>query len=207
MQHWPTSMSPSTKWKLLQRYAHIPMNFTSALIKACHNMPAFYKKRVYIINTPEWKITNCSRHYTPSPRAVTHGGVQMRISHLLLWAATPRLPHIAAWGACGAEPSTIYLIATRTWKDQYNTSKRFLKPFGSGSITCRFYNTLLLLWVTHGNKGFKSQRASCGATSLVKDIYKHLIFSAAHPFSKRCGEALTDTEWQRMIQRFLNCNT
>lgn len=133
-------MSPSTKWKVLQCSAHVSMNCMSSLIQACHNMQARYKKRLYIINPPGRKITNCSSHYSHPPHTWRTGAyrLQMRNSHLLLWAATPPVPHIPA---CGAIPSTIHLIATHTWKDQYHTSKQFLKPFGSGSLTSRFYNT------------------------------------------------------------------
>lgn len=142
MQHRASCISLSTKWKVLLRYAHIPLDFMSTLIKACHSMQARHKKRLYIINTPGWKITNCSRHriVTLPTRCDARGRADEKFAPFALSRNSSSATY-SSCGACGVIPATIHLIASHTWKDQYYTSKQFLKPFGSGSLTSRFYNT------------------------------------------------------------------
>lgn len=105
----------------------------------------------------------------------------MKNSHLLLWAATPPVPHIPACGACGAIPSTIHLIATPTWKDQCYRSKQFLKPFGSGSLTSRFLQHFLYCGSRMKTKGLNLRHHYVGRGK--GSIYKHSLFSAVPPFT------------------------
>lgn len=60
--------------KVLQLYAHIAMNFMTSVIKSSYNMQEPYKKTLYIINTPRWKLTNCSRHYIHPPDTQRRAG-------------------------------------------------------------------------------------------------------------------------------------
>lgn len=64
-EHHPCRQEQSEKFYSVPHTS--PWIFTSSLIKACHNMQARYKKRLYIINTAGWKITNCSSHYSHPP--------------------------------------------------------------------------------------------------------------------------------------------
>lgn len=76
-------------------------------------------------------------------RSVARGRTDEKFAPFALSRNSSSATYIPACGACGAIPSTIHLIAIRTWKDQCYTSKQFLKPFGSGSLTSRFLQHFL----------------------------------------------------------------
>lgn len=125
---------------------------------------------------------------------MTHGGVQMRNSHLLLWAATLPVPHIpvSVMPACSALASTIYLIDTHTWKDQYYTSRQL------DAIRQRLSNKS-----SYGsNKGFKSETSSTVWAASWGErrgaFYKHSLFSGVSLFRRQSSPNIEAKLWHKL---------
>lgn len=133
-------------------------------------------------------------------RSVARGRTDEKFAPFALSRNSSSATYIPACGACGAIPSTIHLIAIRTWKDHCYTSKQFLKPFGSGSLTSRFLQHFLYCGSRMKTKGLNVRHHYvCRERGAFTNIRYFPLFlylpSQKHPAIKTPAEtALTATK-------------
>lgn len=138
-------------------------------------------------------MANCSSGWSrpPCTHAASHGGVQMKNSHLLLRDGTPQCLRCLRCKTVDNTPNCCPYLK-RPIPHMKAGPKAIRQRLSNKSI----FTALPLLWVTHENKGFKRETSLCeqGRGSIYKTF---VIFLFTIP--KESNETLTATAF--MLKR------
>lgn len=162
-----------------------------------------YKERLYIINTPGWKITNCSRQQSrpPHTRSDARGRTDEKFA-----------PFALSRNSSSATYSCLWCLRWKTLDNTLNCYPYLKRPIlhikavpkairerlSNKSI---FFTTLPLL-VGHAwkQRGFKSWDIVMWAASWEKkSIYKHSLCSAAPLFTIPPKKKHPPRLWQQLM--------